>query len=129
MTLNDNPLWLLSHIRNSFVISDETGNSGLVLDTAGETYASDQDCVAATLGLGGKEQVWSLTHVFLFASEKRYERSCVNTKASVRNIGVSQALFFTGFWTTPTNGFDGFLSLEKKSLSLGENSMSLGEIP
>ena len=63
MTLNDNPLWLLSHIRNSFVISDETGNSGLVLDTAGETYASDQDSVAATLGLGGKEQVWSLTHL------------------------------------------------------------------
>ena len=71
MTLNDNPLWLLSHIRNSFVISDETGNSGLVLDTAGETYASDQDSVAATLGLGGKEQVQSLAHVFLFASEMR----------------------------------------------------------
>ena len=34
--------------------------------------------------------------------------------------------FFTGFWTTPTNGFGGFLSLEKKSLSLGENSLSLG---
>ena len=30
-----------------------------------------------------------------------------------------QALFFTGFWTTPTNGFGGFLSLEKKSLLLG----------
>jgi len=52
MTLCDNPLWLLSHIRNSFVVSDETGNSGLVLDTAGETYASDQESVSATLGLG-----------------------------------------------------------------------------
>ena len=26
---------------------------------------------------------------------------------------LTQALFFTGFWTTPTNGFGGFLSLEK----------------
>ena len=25
---------------------------------------------------------------------------------------VRPALFFTGFWTTPTNGFGGFLSLE-----------------
>ena len=38
----------------------------------------------------------------------------------------------TGFFSpvfgqSPTNGFGGFLSLEKKSLSLGENSLSLGD--
>ena len=31
---------------------------------------------------------------------------------------VNQALFFTGFWTSSTNGFGIFLSLEKKPLSL-----------
>ena len=37
----------------------------------------------------------------------------------VTRVYLWQALFFTGFWTTPTNGFGRFLSLEKKSLSLG----------
>jgi hypothetical protein len=31
MALHDNPLWILSHIQNSFVVSDDTGNSELVL--------------------------------------------------------------------------------------------------
>ena len=31
MALHDNPLWILSHIQNSFVVSDSTGNSELVL--------------------------------------------------------------------------------------------------
>jgi hypothetical protein len=31
MALYDNPLWTLSHIRNSFVVSDDTGNSELVI--------------------------------------------------------------------------------------------------
>ena len=36
MALYDNPLWILSHIRNSFVVSDDTGNSELVM--AGDKY-------------------------------------------------------------------------------------------
>jgi hypothetical protein len=36
MALYDNPLWILSHIRNSFVVSDDTGNSELVL--AGDKF-------------------------------------------------------------------------------------------
>ena len=44
-------------------------------------------------------------------------RSCNNKKAMIQNYILltllNQALFFTGFWTTPTNGFGGFLSLEK----------------
>jgi hypothetical protein len=31
MALYDNPLWILSHVRNSFVVSDDTGNSELVM--------------------------------------------------------------------------------------------------
>ena len=31
MALHDNPIWILSHIQNSFVVSDSTGNSELVL--------------------------------------------------------------------------------------------------
>ena len=31
MALHDNPLWILSHIKNSFIVSDTTGNSELVL--------------------------------------------------------------------------------------------------
>mgnify|MGYP006903843605 CR=1 FL=1 len=31
MALHDNSLWILSHIKNSFIVSDTTGNSELVL--------------------------------------------------------------------------------------------------
>jgi len=31
MALYDNPLWTLSHVRNSFVVSDDTGNCELVI--------------------------------------------------------------------------------------------------
>ena len=31
MALHDNPLWILSHIQNSFVVSDNTANSQLIL--------------------------------------------------------------------------------------------------
>ena len=33
MALYDDPIWLLSHINHSFVLSDETGNSELVLNS------------------------------------------------------------------------------------------------
>ena len=36
MALYDNPLWILSHIRNSFIVSDDTGNSELVM--AGDKF-------------------------------------------------------------------------------------------
>ena len=35
MALHDNPLWILSHIQHSFIVSDSTANSQLVL-TASE---------------------------------------------------------------------------------------------
>ena len=38
MALHDNPLWILSHIQNSFVVSDSTGNSELVLTNDTKQY-------------------------------------------------------------------------------------------
>ena len=42
--------------------------------------------------------------------EKKIPRPMAKQKITVL---IVQALFFTGFWTSPTNGFGGFLSLEK----------------
>ena len=38
MALHDNPLWILSHIQNSFVVSDTTGNSELVLTNDNKSH-------------------------------------------------------------------------------------------
>ena len=38
MALHDNPLWILSHIKNSFVVSDTTGNSELILTNETKPY-------------------------------------------------------------------------------------------
>ena len=34
-------------------------------------------------------------------------------RGATKDVQLNQALLFTGFWTTPTNGFGEFLSLEK----------------
>ena len=44
MALYDNPLWLLSHIRHSFVVSDDTGNSELVMGS--DRFGSDLKKIA-----------------------------------------------------------------------------------
>ena len=44
MALYDNPLWILSHIRNSFVVSDDTGNSELVM--AADKYPECLETIA-----------------------------------------------------------------------------------
>ena len=55
---------------------------------------------------------------FIFTLRRCQKRLIINNKkAMIQNYILltllNQALFFTGFWTTPTNGFGGFLSLEK----------------
>ena len=44
MALYDNPLWLLSHIRHSFVVSDDTGNSELDMGT--DRFGGDHKKIA-----------------------------------------------------------------------------------
>lgn len=41
MALHDNPLWILSHIRNSFIVSDSTANSQLLLTNDHKPYLSE----------------------------------------------------------------------------------------
>ena len=50
MALCDNPLWLLSHIRHSFLAGDDTGNSELVLGSATNTEAKDAQIIENVLG-------------------------------------------------------------------------------
>ena len=50
MALHDNPLWLLSHIRHSFLAGDDTGNCELVLGSANDTEAKDAKIVKQALG-------------------------------------------------------------------------------
>ena len=50
MALYDNPLWLLSHIRHSFLAGDDTGNSELVLGSSTNTEAKDAKIVEHVLG-------------------------------------------------------------------------------
>ena len=41
MALHDNPLWILSHIQNSFIVSDNTANSQLILTNDHKPYLSE----------------------------------------------------------------------------------------
>ena len=50
MALYDNPLWLLSHVRHSFLAGDDTGNSELVLGSSTNTEAKDAKIVEHVLG-------------------------------------------------------------------------------
>ena len=50
MALHDNPLWLLSHIRHSFLACDDTGNCELVLGSSTNTEAKDAQIVKQVLG-------------------------------------------------------------------------------
>lgn len=54
MALYDNPLWLLSHLRNSFSTSDDTGNAELVL--SGSLSKCDVGLVAKAVGLDSPEE-------------------------------------------------------------------------
>jgi hypothetical protein len=42
MALYDDPFWLLSHIAHSFVLSDETGNSELVLTAQDAKFVKEK---------------------------------------------------------------------------------------
>ena len=50
MALYDNPLWLLSHVRHSFLAGDDTGNSELVLGSSTNTEAKDAKIIEHVLG-------------------------------------------------------------------------------
>ena len=50
MALYDNPLWLLSHIRHSFLAGDDTGNCELVLGSSTNTEAKDAQVIKQVLG-------------------------------------------------------------------------------
>ena len=41
MALHDNPLWILSHIQNSFIVSDNTANSQLILTNDHKPYLAE----------------------------------------------------------------------------------------
>lgn len=41
MALHDNPLWILSHIRNSFIVSDNTANSQMILTNDYKPFLAD----------------------------------------------------------------------------------------
>lgn len=51
MALYDNPLWLLSHVRHSFLAGDDTGNSELVLGSSANTESKDAQIVEHVLGI------------------------------------------------------------------------------
>ncbi len=41
MALHDNPMWILSHIKNSFIVSDNTANSQLLFTDEHKPYLAD----------------------------------------------------------------------------------------
>ena len=42
MALHGNPLWILSHIQNSFIVSDNTANSQLILTNDQKPYLAEK---------------------------------------------------------------------------------------